>query len=67
MDQIMAELDPTNTNVTFETFTKFMVKRTKDNDTQDEILESFRSIANDKVRCYSVNVKLSRNLSLRKI
>ena len=49
MDRIMAELDSNNTGVTFESFTSFMIKRTKDNDTQEEILESFKSIALDKV------------------
>jgi len=32
----------------FEAFTKFMVDRNKDSTTSDEILESFKSLANDK-------------------
>jgi len=49
MDQIFAKLDPEKTGgVTFERFTSFMVEKTKDTVSKDEILESFKSLANDK-------------------
>jgi len=35
-------------NINFETFLNFMINKTKDQDTQGEMLESFKAIANDK-------------------
>jgi len=49
LDSIMAKIDPQNTGgVTFERFTGFMVEKTKDSDSQAEILDSFKALANDK-------------------
>jgi Ca2+-binding EF-hand superfamily protein len=65
----MNQVDANGTGkVDFEAFTQFMVKRTKDNDSPDEIFESFKSIAGDKVTS-TINVRLMllRNSLLRKI
>lgn len=52
MDEVWRKLDSENKGViTFEQFTQFMVDRTKDTDSKAEILDSFKSIASDKVSC----------------
>jgi len=49
LDTIMRKLDPEGTGtISFETFTRFMIERTKDSDSKGEILASFKSLANDK-------------------
>jgi actinin alpha len=48
LDNIMRGLDPEGKGVSFDKFTEHMVKRTKDSDTTDEIMESFKALANDK-------------------
>lgn len=50
MDVVWRNLDSESKGViTFEQFTQFMVDRTKDTDSKAEVLDSFKSIANDKV------------------
>jgi len=48
LDNIMKTVDPENKGVVFEAFTNFMIKRTKDTDSRDEILIAFKELANDK-------------------
>jgi actinin alpha len=48
LDAIMKSVDPENKGITFDKFTEFMVHRTKDSDTKEEMFESFKSLANDK-------------------
>ncbi|KAL3309673.1 actinin alpha 2 [Cichlidogyrus casuarinus] len=46
--RIMTRVDPNNTGyVTFEAFMNFATKQTKDADTMDEFIDSFRTLAND--------------------
>jgi Ca2+-binding EF-hand superfamily protein len=47
LDKIMNTIGKDG-KISFEAFTKFMVDRNKDSTTSDEILESFKSLANDK-------------------
>ncbi len=54
MDQIWAKLDVDgNGKLSFEEFTQFMINKNKDNDNKHEIIDSFRSLANDKVNTSS--------------
>ena len=49
-DQLWAEIDPNETgSVSFEAFLDFMSKRMVDQDTADQVLESFKILAGDKV------------------
>eukprot|EP01119_Soliformovum_irregulare_P006735 TRINITY_DN19167_c0_g1_i1.p1 TRINITY_DN19167_c0_g1~~TRINITY_DN19167_c0_g1_i1.p1 ORF type:complete len:1535 (+),score=670.97 TRINITY_DN19167_c0_g1_i1:168-4772(+) len=48
LDRVYAELDPEGQGINFERFTAYMQKRNRDNDSAEEILGSFKSIANDK-------------------
>jgi len=49
LDAIIKKLDPEGkTRVTFESFTSFMVEKTKDSDNPNELISSFKSIAGDK-------------------
>ena len=46
----MAIVDPTGTGqVTFRSFIEFMTRETTDNDTAEQVIESFRVLAGDKV------------------
>jgi len=47
LDKIMNTIGKDG-KISFESFTKFMVDRNKDSTSSDEILESFKSLANDK-------------------
>ena len=48
--RIMAIVDPNNTGfVTFQAFLDFMTRETADTDTADQVMESFRILAGDKV------------------
>ena len=49
-DKLWAEIDPNETGyVSFEAFLDFMSKRMVDQDTADQVLESFKILAGDKV------------------
>eukprot|EP01118_Nematostelium_gracile_P000658 TRINITY_DN10702_c0_g1_i1.p1 TRINITY_DN10702_c0_g1~~TRINITY_DN10702_c0_g1_i1.p1 ORF type:complete len:437 (-),score=172.04 TRINITY_DN10702_c0_g1_i1:66-1190(-) len=48
LDAIMKEVDPNNTGVSFQAFANLVAKRTKDTDSKEEIIQSFKEIANDK-------------------
>ena len=49
--RILAIVDPTGTGqVTFRSFIEFMTRETTDNDTAEQVIESFRVLAGDKVR-----------------
>jgi len=49
MEQIWSKLDVDgNGKLSFEEFTTFMINKNKDSDNKGEILESFKSLANDK-------------------
>jgi len=46
----LAIVDPTGTGqVTFRSFIEFMTRETTDNDTAEQVIESFRVLAGDKV------------------
>ena len=46
----MAIVDPNNTgHVTFQAFLDFMTRETADTDTAEQVMESFRILAGDKV------------------
>lgn len=46
----MSIVDPNNTNhVTFQAFVDFMTREIADTDTADQVMESFRILAGDKV------------------
>ena len=49
-DKLWAEIDPNETGyVSFEAFLAFMSKTVVDQDTADQVLESFKVLAGDKV------------------
>jgi len=48
MNDIMAAIDPNGKGVTFQSFSNFMSQRFKDKDSKDEILNSFKELANGK-------------------
>ena len=49
-DKIWGEIDPNETgSVTFEQFVAFMTRETVDQDTADQVLNSFKVLAGDKV------------------
>eukprot|EP01104_Vermistella_antarctica_P012828 TRINITY_DN3785_c0_g1_i1.p1 TRINITY_DN3785_c0_g1~~TRINITY_DN3785_c0_g1_i1.p1 ORF type:complete len:1558 (-),score=732.09 TRINITY_DN3785_c0_g1_i1:173-4762(-) len=48
MDRLMSELGDANGVIPFDTFVDYMVKRSQDSDSQDQILEAFKTVANDK-------------------
>ena len=46
----MALVDPTNSGtVTFQSFIEFMTRESTDSDTAEQVVESFRILAGDKV------------------
>lgn len=48
--RIMALVDPTGTGtVTFQSFIDFMTRESTDSDTAEQVIESFRILAGDKV------------------
>lgn len=48
--RIMTIVDPNNTGyVTFDAFLDFMTRESTDTDTAEQIIDSFRILANDKV------------------
>ena len=47
----MTIVDPNNTGtVTFQAFVDFMTRETADTDTADQVMESFKILAGDKVK-----------------
>lgn len=47
----MKQFDPENAGgVTFEKFIEYMTNKTKDTDSKEELLASFKELANDKVK-----------------
>ena len=56
--RILAIVDPTGTGqVTFRSFIEFMTRETTDNDTAEQVIESFRVLAGDKVFTRFKNLK----------
>lgn len=52
-ERLMTIVDPNNTgHVTFQAFLDFMTRETADTDTADQVMESFRILAGDKVNTY---------------
>lgn len=50
--RIMALVDPSGTgSVTFQNFIDFMTREKTDSDTAEQVVESFRILAGDKVSC----------------
>lgn len=48
--RLMSIVDPNNTgHVTFQAFLDFMTRETADTDTAEQVMESFRILAGDKV------------------
>jgi hypothetical protein len=69
--RIMSIVDPNNTgHVSFDSFMDFMTRDASDQDTADQIIQSFRVLANNKVSSYDTTITshllflLSRKLSL---
>ncbi|CAG5110513.1 Oidioi.mRNA.OKI2018_I69.chr2.g4911.t1.cds [Oikopleura dioica] len=59
--RILAIVDPTGTGqVTFRSFIEFMTRETTDNDTAEQVIESFRVLAGDKP--YILEEELRREL-----
>jgi len=59
--RILAIVDPTGTGqVTFRSFIEFMTRETTDNDTAEQVIESFRVLAGDKP--YILEEELKREL-----
>merc|ERR1712226_253084 len=59
--RILAIVDPTGTGqVTFRSFIEFMTRETTDNDTAEQVIESFRVLAGDKP--YILEDELRREL-----
>ena len=51
--RIMSIVDPNNTGfVTFESFMDFVTRDASDQDTADQIIESFKVLAGDKVNFF---------------
>ena len=49
-ERLMTIVDPNNTgHVTFEAFLDFMTRETADTDTAEQVMDSFRILAGDKV------------------
>lgn len=49
-ERLMAIVDPNNTrHVTFQAFLDFMTRETADTDTAEQVMDSFRILAGDKV------------------
>ena len=54
-ERLMTIVDPNNTgHVTFEAFLDFMTRETADTDTAEQVMDSFRILAGDKVSTHSV-------------
>ena len=52
-NRLMTIVDPNNTGyVTFQAFLDFMTREVADTDTAEQVMESFRILAGDKVRFY---------------
>ena len=53
----MAMVDPTGSNtVTFQSFIEFMTRESTDSDTAEQVVESFRILAGDKVGLVEIYV-----------
>lgn len=53
--RIMSIVDPNNSGyVTFEAFLDFMTRETADTDTAEQVMQSFKILAGDKVRTLSM-------------
>jgi hypothetical protein len=68
--RILAVVDPNSTGyVHFDAFLDFMTRETTDTDTAEQVIDSFRILAGDKVillytylawlRCYATNLKVA--------
>lgn len=70
--RIMSIVDPNNSGyVTFEAFLDFMTRETADTDTAEQVMQSFKILAGDKVRTCSDDfrikaciVKIMKHLSV---
>lgn len=67
----MKQFDPENAGgVTFEKFIEYMVNKTKDTDSKEELLASFKELANDKVSELNKNTEIQEFVTeedLRKV
>ena len=53
LDSLFAQCDPNETGyVSFEAFLDFMTKETVDQDTSEQVMDSFKILAGDKVDKY---------------
>ena len=53
----MSIVDPNHSGyVTFESFLDFMTRETADTDTAEQVMQSFKILAGDKVRDYTLLV-----------
>lgn len=61
--RIMSVVDPNNTGyVHFDAFLDFMTRESTDSDTAEQIIDSFRILAGDKVKFIKYFSKLKFNL-----
>lgn len=61
--RIMTLVDPNNTSVvTFQAFIDFMTRETAETDTAEQVMASFKILASDKVRNYSILFALHQNI-----
>jgi len=66
--RIMTLVDPNNTGyVSFDAFLDFMTRESTDTDTAEQIIDSFRILANDKVKRTDLYISNLTNLLLPKI
>lgn len=63
-DKIWADNDPNETGyITFEGFVDFMTRETVDQDTADQVMNSFKILAGDKVCCIMMLMKERKKLT----
>ena len=64
-EKIWAEIDPNETGyVTFEAFVDFMTKETVDQDTSEQVMNSFKILAGEKVKKLAVGGNMCLSSSL---
>lgn len=62
-DKLWEDIDPNETGyVTFENFVAFMTRETVDQDTADQVMNSFKILAGDKVGLMCISIVSVHNL-----
>ena len=63
-EKIWVDIDPNETGyVTFEAFVDFMTKETVDQDTSEQVMNSFKILAGDKVSKLTVGDEMCKRTS----